>query len=118
MYSPLLGPYGLTYPQFLVLQVLWESGVASVGTIGEALSLDSATLTPLLKKLEQKKLVSRDRSKQDERIVLVRPTEDGQNLKKELQQFPKEIGRQCGFSSKDAGDLQRLQAMLERITSE
>lgn len=117
MYGPLLAPYGLTYPQFLVLQVLWEEGASSVGTIGDLLSLDSATLTPLLKKLEQKNLVSRVRSKEDERIVKISLTEDGQGLKKKLQQIPKEIGHQCGFSAKDAGELQRLQATLERIKS-
>lgn len=117
MYGPLLVPYGLTYPQFLVLQVLWEHGSSSVGGIGELLSLDSATLTPLLKKLEKKKFVSRTRSKDDERIVLIKLTEEGKGLKRELQKIPNEIGHQCGFSAKDTGDLQKLQATIERITS-
>lgn len=115
MYGPLLAPFGLTYPQFLVLQVLWEKGASSVRGIGDLLALDSATLTPLLKKLEQRQLVTRARSIKDERIVVIDLTDEGQSLKKKLQQIPKEIGLQCGFSQKDVVELQRMQGILEKI---
>lgn len=115
MYGPLLAPFGLTYPQFLVLQVLWEEGASSVGSIGDLLALDSATLTPLLKKLEQRQLVTRVRSKSDERIVVIGLTDEGQSIKKKIQQIPKEVGLQCGFSQKDVIELKKMHEILERI---
>ena len=71
LYKPLLDPLGLTYPQYLVMLVLWETDDVSVSTLGERLSLDSGTLTPLLKRLEAAGLVKRARSAEDERRVQV-----------------------------------------------
>lgn len=81
LYRPLLEPLGLTYPQYLAMLVLWERAPLTVGEIGTALGLDSATLTPLLKRLEVAGYVNRRRDPEDERRVLVEPTESGSALK-------------------------------------
>src|SRR4051812_33631946 len=70
-YRPLLGPLGLTYPQYLVMLALWEEDGLSVGALGERLHLDSGTLTPLLKRMERQELVKRSRSSADDRVVLI-----------------------------------------------
>lgn len=80
-YKALLTPLGLTYPQFLVMLVLWEHGELSVKQIGGYLGLDSGTLTPLLKRMEQSGFVSRRRDSEDERIVRVAATEAGHGLR-------------------------------------
>src|SRR5262245_46268151 len=71
LYKPLLAPLGLTYPQYLVMLVLWEQDEVAVSRLGERLQLDSGTLTPLLKRLEQAELLQRRRDSEDERRVLV-----------------------------------------------
>lgn len=81
VYRPLLEPLGLTYPQYLVMLALWEHAPSTVGALGEALGLDSATLTPLLKRMEAGGLVTRSRDAADERRVLVEPTAKGQALR-------------------------------------
>ena len=84
VYKPLLDPLGLTYPQYLVMLVLWESEsngvIPSVAEIGEKLRLDSGTLTPLLKRLEESELVTRTRDKKDERVVRIALTDAGRAL--------------------------------------
>ncbi|RJS91417.1 MarR family winged helix-turn-helix transcriptional regulator [Salinisphaera sp. Q1T1-3] len=80
-YRPLLEPLGLTYVQYLVMLVLWEDTPRSVGELGDALFLDSGTLTPLLKRMERAGLVSRRRDTEDERRVLIELTEAGTALK-------------------------------------
>lgn len=80
-YKSLLTPLGLTYPQFLVMLVLWEHGELSVKQIGGYLGLDSGTLTPLLKRMEQSGLVTRRRDAEDERIVRVAATDAGHALR-------------------------------------
>lgn len=90
-YQPLLAPFGLTYPQYLVLLVLWETDGASVGQIGERLHLDSGTLTPLLKRLEGAELVRRARSSEDERVVRIWLTPKGQGLKAEMAHIPRTL---------------------------
>ncbi|MEO9903759.1 MarR family transcriptional regulator [Nisaea sp.] len=81
-YKPLLGELGLTYPQYLVLMALWEHDNQNVGQLGELLHLESNTLTPLLKRLEQAGLVQRRRAANDERQVQVTLTEAGRTLRK------------------------------------
>ena len=81
LYKPLLDRLGLTYPQYLVMLVLWEEDAMSVKEIGERLFLDSGTLTPLLKRLEAAGLVKRTRSTEDERQVIVALTPQGEGLK-------------------------------------
>lgn len=80
-YRERLDALGLTYPQYLVLLVLWQQDNQSVSEIGEKLRLDSGTLTPLLQRLEAMKLVERHRGERDERMVFIRLTENGQNLR-------------------------------------
>lgn len=80
-YRALLGPLGLTYPQYLALLVLWEKDGQSVGELGARLRLDSGTLTPMLKRLEAAGLVSRARRPRDERMVEIRLTESGRALR-------------------------------------
>ena len=90
-YKPLLDRLGLTYPQYLVMLVLWEQDGVAVKEIGERLYLDSGTLTPLLKRLEAAGLVKRTRSTEDERQVLVALTPQGQALKEKARTVPQSI---------------------------
>ncbi len=91
-YKPYLDPLDLTYTQYIVMMVLWEYGQMNVKELGQRLYLDSGTLTPLLKKLEQKGLVSRNRSDQDERNLDVAPTEKGMQLREEALKVPAAMG--------------------------
>lgn len=91
VYKPLLDRLGLTYPQYLVMLVLWERDGVPVKDIGERLFLDSGTLTPLLKRLEAVQLIKRTRSKEDERQVLIALTAQGQALKEQARAVPMSI---------------------------
>src|SRR5512138_3124386 len=87
-YKPLLDPLGLTYPQYLVMLVLWEADGVTVSQLGERLSLDSGTLTPLLKRLQAQGLVQRLRDASDERRVLLQLTARGRALKAKALTIP------------------------------
>ena len=91
VYKPLLDRLGLTYPQYLVMLVLWERDDVPVKDIGEKLFLDSGTLTPLLKRLEAAHLVKRTRSREDERQVLIALTPQGHALKEKARAVPQSI---------------------------
>src|SRR5215475_12135196 len=91
VYKPLLDRLGLTYPQYLVMLVLWERDDVPLKDIGEKLFLDSGTLTPLLKRLEAAQLVKRTRSTEDERQVLIALTAQGQALKEKARAVPQSI---------------------------
>lgn len=91
VYRKLLSGLGLTYPQYLVMLVLWERDEVSVSEIGERLFLDSATLTPLLKRLEASELISRTRSRSDERQVIIALTKTGKDLKAEAGEVPANV---------------------------
>jgi len=91
VYKPLLAGLGLTYPQFLVMLVLWERDGLPVKDIGGRLFLDSGTLTPLLKRLEASDLVKRNRSTEDERQVLIALTSRGQALREKARAVPQAI---------------------------
>src|SRR3569623_1706368 len=91
VYKPLLDRLGLTYPQYLVMLVLWERDDVPVKDIGEKLFLDSGTLTPLLKRLEAAHLVKRTRSSEDERQVLIALTPQGHALKEKARSVPQSI---------------------------
>lgn len=91
LYRPLLDEVGLTYPQYLVMLVLWEEESATVKQLGERLYLDSGTLTPLLKRLEQAGFVSRERSREDERVMVISLTEEGAALKTRANKIPREL---------------------------
>lgn len=91
MYKPLLAKIGLTYPQYLVMLVLWQEDGLSVNQIGEKLFLDSGTLTPLLKRIEATGFIKRQRSMEDERQVTISLTPIGQELKSKAQEIPLQI---------------------------
>lgn len=91
IYTPFLEELGITYPQYLVMLTLWQFQEQSVKSIGERLFLESNTLTPLLKRLEQKDLIQRIRSKTDERTVMISLTQTGMNLKEQALEVPKKI---------------------------
>ena len=116
-YRPLLEPLGLTYPQYLVLLVLWEEApcreqAASVGRLGERLRLDSGTLTPLLKRMEASGLVERSRSSADERVLEVRLTEAGRALERPAREVP--LALLCE-SDAPASELVALRDRLKRL---
>lgn len=92
LYKPLLDPLGLTYPQYLVMAVLWEKDGRTVGEIGEKLLLESSTLTPLLKRLETAGMVRRTRDQDDERVVRIQLTPKGTELKQKAVEIPRAIG--------------------------
>ena len=91
LYTPLLDQMDLTYPQYLVMLVLWEEDNIEVKAIGEKLYLNSNTLTPLLKKLEARELLIRTRSQEDERHVLIKLTEKGRTLRQRCMDIPEEM---------------------------
>lgn len=118
LYKPLLDPLGLTYPQYLVMLALWERDGRSVSSIGAALSLDSGTLTPLLKRMEAAGLVTRTRSATDERQVIVSLAPKGAALRARAVDVPKAVACAVGGSGIDApalkAGLEAVRAGLER----
>ena len=107
-YTPILAPLDLTYPQYLVMMVLWEHQQQSVNQIGARLYLDSGTLTPLLKRLQSKGLIERSRSDEDERSVLIRLTEAGQQLEHLAAEVPKQISGCLNINADELAVLHRL----------
>ena len=105
---------GLTYPQYLVMLVLWEHGDLPVKKLGEHLRLDSGTLSPLLKRLEAAGLVRRERSARDERSVEVRLTEEGTAMREHALQVPRRIATATGF---DVDEIRALRARLDDLTT-
>ncbi|MBQ5977243.1 MAG: MarR family transcriptional regulator [Oscillospiraceae bacterium] len=91
LYTPWLKPLGLTYTQYIALLALWEKDGQTVGEIGEKLMLDNGTLSPLLKKLEQAGIVQRQRSREDERVVVVSLTEVGRALREKAKDVPAKV---------------------------
>lgn len=115
-YKPLLDELGLTYPQFLVLCVLWAKEDQTVGGIGKQVHLDSNTLTPLLKRLEAQGLVLRRRDAGDERQVRIHLTEAGRALAKRAEPVPECILRQTGLAQAGAGALRdRILALRDHL---
>ncbi len=116
-YRPILAPLGLTYPQYLVMLVLWERDARSVSEIGASLHLDSGTLTPLLKRLEAAGLVDRRRQPEDERVVLVGLTDAGRALREKALAVPKAMGSRLCLDHEQFNrlrdDLRRLVANLD-----
>ena len=104
-YKKPLADIGLTYPQYLVMTVLWEEDDQSVGQLGGKLSLESSTLTPLLKRLEAEGLLARHRDKQDERVVRVKLTPPGDKLREVAAKIPACILSASGMSLEDLGKL-------------
>ena len=104
-YTPILEELDLTYTQYIVMMYFWEKERSNVKDIGKALILDSSTLTPLLKKLEQKGYITRQRSKSDERNLSVFITEKGKQLKNKALAVPKKIGKCINLSEEEAKSL-------------
>ncbi|AVA20756.1 MULTISPECIES: MarR family transcriptional regulator [unclassified Rhizobium] len=118
-YKPILDRVGLTYPQYLVMLVLWEKGCLSVKTIGEQLDLDSGTLSPLLKRLEQAGLIGRVRDPKDERQVIVSLTEKGAGMKCQVSMIMAAIGQAVGCDMNEMASLRdRLQRLRANLTAE
>lgn len=116
VYKPLLEPLGLTYPQYLVMLVLWESDGPTVSQLGQRLALDSGTLTPLLKRLEALGFVQRQRDAGDERRVLVHLTAQGRTLRSRAAGVPPQLLQASRCSVDELATLtQRLQALRQHL---
>ncbi len=109
LYRPLLEPMGLTHPQYLVMLALWGESPLSVKRIGELLSLDAATLSPLLKRLETVGYVTRSRNAADERQLAIELTPAGQRLRRQAERIPPAIVAKLGI---EIADLERLHTSL------
>lgn len=114
LYKPVLGALGLTYPQYLVLLVLWETDAIGVGELGERLYLDSGTLTPLLKRMEAAGLLTRERAAADERRVIVSLSAAGRALRRRCERVPIEVA--CATGCK-LTELTELTAQLQALRS-
>lgn len=108
LYKPFLDEIDLTYTQYIVMMVMWETGEINVKSLGERLYLDSGTLTPLLKKLETKGYITRHRSAEDERNVIIRLTGDGEALKKKAVCIPEKMQGCVHLTRDEAFELYRL----------
>lgn len=111
-YKPLLEKLGLTYPQYLVMLVLWQGDGLLVKEIGEKLFLDSGTLTPLLKRLEASSLVARARDGQDERQVRITLTPEGRALRRRARDIPTQVMHASGQSAQALGALRDQLALV------
>ena len=111
VYKPLLAPLGLTYPQYLVMLVLWQGDGLSVSTLGQRLTLDSGTLTPLLKRLQSLGLLQRQRDAADERRLLLRLSPAGRRLKAQALVVPQAVA--CAT----ACDLQQIGQLTAQLTA-
>ena len=108
LYTPVLKPFGLTYTQYIVLLVLWEKDLIPVGDLCEKLMLDSGTISPLLKKLQDMGYVAKERSQKDDRIVIVSLTKQGKDLQKKMKDVPAQVGSCIRLSPEKAKVLYEL----------
>jgi DNA-binding MarR family transcriptional regulator len=116
LYKPYLDELGLTYTQYITMMVLWEHKAMTVKALGQELYLDSGTLTPLLKKLEEKGLVTRRRSDLDERNLIVTITEKGEAMRDQALHIPGEMAKCVNLPNEDIRDLYRmLHQLLEFV---
>jgi len=107
-YKPYLDDVDLTYTQYIAMMVMWEKKKVNVKTLGESLYLDSGTLTPVLKKLEAKGYISRERSSEDERNLVVTITEEGEALKDKAVCIPNKMGKCVSLSPEESDILYKL----------
>lgn len=114
VYRVVLKDLGLTYPQYLVMLVLWEHGELPVKKVGEHLRLDSGTLSPLLKRLETAGLVRRERSARDERSVVVGLTDEGTAMREQALRVPRRIAAATTF---ELDEILELRARLDKLTN-
>ena len=118
LYRPVLAPLGLTYPQYLVMLVLWEQDSISVRDLGIALQLESSTLSPLLKRLETNGLLRRERRRDDERSVAIRLTGAGARMRDQAAAVPLAIGAAMGLSpDQDALAKQLLRLITANVSA-
>ncbi|MBR4237381.1 MarR family transcriptional regulator [bacterium] len=108
LYTPILNEHDLTYTQYITMLVLWENDNIKVKDMGKILFLDSGTLTPVIKSLEKKGLVERNRSKEDERNVYVSLTKKGQELKSKIETVPDQVGCSLNLEPNEAIELYKL----------
>lgn len=111
-YRPILEAIDLTYPQYITMMALWENNQQTVNQLCEILKLDNGTLTPLLKRLEGKELLTRTRSKADERVVHITLTKAGKDLKENAACIPMQILKALNL---DLADMQQLKAMSDKV---
>lgn len=107
-YKPFLDELDLTYTQYIAMMVLWEEKEINVKDLGKRLYLDSGTLTPLLKRLEQKGLVARHRDDKDERVLIIAITTEGEALKDEAVKVPHQMAGCVKLEPQEAGELYRI----------
>ena len=107
-YTPILDKLNLTYTQYIVMMYFWEFGSSNVKTIGKTLLLDSSTLTPLLKKLEEKQYITRTKNKTDERNLVLELTEKGKQLQEKALSVPDEISNCINLSKEEKIVLYKL----------
>lgn len=112
LYRPHLDKMGLTYPQYLVMLALWEHETVSVKKLGNLLWLDSGTLTPLLKRMEENELLTRSRSKTDERVVNISLSDKGKTLRESAKDLPELLKQQL---ENDGVQLEQLRAQLQQL---
>ena len=118
LYTPYLDQLGLTYTQYIAMLVLWERKSMTVKALGEELFLDSGTLTPLLKKLEVKGLVSRKRSSADERTLIVTITETGLRMRDDAVTITTQMAKCVKLDSQEAQTLYRLLYKMLRLSAD
>lgn len=113
-YRPLLDSMDITYTQYIVLLVLWETDNVTVNTLGEKLKLDNGTITPLLKRLEAKNIITRTRSSEDERVVMIALTKEGKALKDKAMCIPQAV-----FETLDTPfeEVMEFKESIENLTS-
>jgi DNA-binding MarR family transcriptional regulator len=117
-YRPMLDLIGLTYPQYLVMMLLWETDHQTVGQLGSRLALDSGTLSPLLKRLTAAGLVTRHRRVEDERSVSIALTDEGRALRERAFAISAEMIGAIGFDSDEFDDLKaKLRLLAERVSA-
>jgi DNA-binding MarR family transcriptional regulator len=107
-YKPFLDEIDLTYTQYITMMVLWEKKSVNVKTLGESLYLDSGTLTPVLKKLESKGYITRERSSEDERNLVVSITKEGEDLRDKAISIPEKMGTCVKLTQEEASCLYNL----------
>ncbi len=114
-YQPLLDKLGITYPQYLVLMVLWETNTITVNEISKKLILNTNTVTPLLKRMEVLGLISRKRSEIDERKVMINLTQKGKELREQAAEIPAQLVQKLNVEDLDINDIIDLRDKLNRL---
>jgi DNA-binding MarR family transcriptional regulator len=114
-YAPLLEPLGVTYPQYLVLLVLWERDGFSIKQLGERLALDSGTLTPLCKRLAQQGVIERRRGDDDERLVRIYLTATGRALRQKARRIPHELTCSAGYDATSERSLREIGRLRDEL---